>query len=680
MVVRNFLRRPAFILTAGIILLGCVALVSATKDKFTTSDKAFYLDDKTASFVRPGLVVKILSAEIATDGTAKARVQFTDPKGLPLDRLGITTPGPITAGLILATIPKGETTYVAYTTRVQTSPITNVAATQANADAGGTWAQVADGEYVYTFAQKAPTGYDRTATHTVAMYANRNLAEFDLSTYLADTTFNFVPDGSKVTVVRDIVKTATCNKCHDKLSAHGTTGRSSVEVCVTCHQPQTSDPDTGNTVDMTTMVHKIHMGKELPSVKAGTKYQIIGFGQSVVDYSDVGFPADTRNCEACHDQTTTAVHKADYLKPGRRACGSCHDNVNFATGENHANLAQTSDAQCSTCHAVQTDKEFDLSLKGAHTIPRFSKELPGTVFEILSVDDGSPGKKPTVTFSVKDKADKAIPMAEMTRLALVMVGSTTDYGGDITEDVRATAKGDNGTYTYTFTAAIPATAKGTFSMGIEGYRNWTIAKGTKHEQVVRDAGVNKVMNFAVTDAKAVPRRTVVTLAKCNACHSSLSLHGDNRNTIEQCVLCHNPTGNDSARRPAGENPAQSIDFRSMIHKIHSGKELTEPYIIYGFGGSVNQFNEVGFPGKRNNCSMCHVNGSEQLPLPATASKVVNARGPIPLMGPATAACTSCHTSMSAASHALINTSALGESCDTCHGPSAEFSVSRVHAQ
>jgi OmcA/MtrC family decaheme c-type cytochrome len=679
MVVRNFLRRPAVILTAGILLLGCAALVSATKNKFTTADKAFYLDDKAANFVRPGLAVKILSAEIAVDGTAKARVLFTDPKGQPLDRDGIYTPGAITAGLVLATIPKGETTYLAYTTRVQTSPITKVSATQANADAGGVWAKVAEGEYVYTFAQKAPTGYDRTATHTVALYANRNLAEFDLSTYLADTAFNFVPDGSKVTVVRDIVKTATCNKCHDQLSAHGSTGRSSVEVCITCHQPQTSDPDTGNTVDMATMIHKLHQGSGLPSVKAGKPYQIIGFGQSVVDFSDVAFPADTRRCEACHDQSTTAVQKADYLKPSRRACGSCHDDVNFATGENHASLPQVSDAQCSTCHPAQSDKEFDTSIKGAHVVPRFSKELPGTVFDILSVDDGAPGKKPTVTFTVKDKAGNPILPKDMTRLALVLVGPTTDYGGDVTEDA-LTAKGDNGTYTWTFSAGIPAAAKGSYSIGIEGYRNWTIQKGTKFEQIIRDAGGNKVFTFGVTDAKPVPRRTVVTLAKCNACHASLSLHGDNRNAIEQCVLCHNPTGSDVARRPAAENPAQSIDFRSMIHKIHSGKELTEPYVIYGFGGSVNSFNDVGFPGKRNNCSTCHVNGSEQLPLPATNAKVVNARGPIPLMGPETAACTSCHTSLAANSHALANTTVLGESCSACHGPTADFAVSKVHAQ
>lgn len=679
MAFRALLRRPVFVLLTGILLLGCVALVSATKSKFTTADKAFYADDKLVNFVRPGLAVKILSAEIAADGTAKARVQFTDLRGLGLDRLGIVTPGAISASLVLATIPKGQTTYTAYTTRVQTSPITGTSATQAGTDSGGTWTPMAEGEYMYTFGRKAPTGYDRTATHTVALYANRNLTEFDLGVNLADTTFNFVPDGSNVTVVRDIVRTQTCNKCHDKLSAHGTTGRSSVEVCVTCHSPQTSDPDTGNSVDMTTMIHKIHMGSELPSVKAGGKYQIIGNAQSLNDFSDVEFPADARNCQACHESTSAAVQKDDWLKPNRRACGSCHDNVNFATGENHANLPQVSDNQCSNCHTVEGELEFDLSIKGAHTMPRFSKELPGTVFEVMAVNDGSPGKNPVVTFSLKDKAGKPILPSEMTRLALVLSGPTTDFAGPISEDAR-TAQGANGVYNWTFKAKIPAEAKGSFAVGIEGYRNWTLLKGTKKEQTVRDAGLNKVLTVAVTDAKAIPRRTVVTTAKCNACHSSLSLHGDNRNAVEQCVLCHNPTATDAAQRPATANPPQSIDFRSMIHKIHSGKELSGPYVIYGFGGSVNSFNYVGFPGNRNNCSQCHVNGSEQLPLPETASMVTDPRGPLPLMGPVTAACTSCHTSIAAAAHAQANTAPLGESCAACHGVNSAFSVNKVHAR
>jgi OmcA/MtrC family decaheme c-type cytochrome len=679
MKIPTVLRQRVFLSTTAILLLGCAVVISGTKSKFAATDKAFYSDEKELNFVRPGLVVKILSAEIAADGTAKARVSFTDPRGLALDRLGIQTPGAISASLILATIPKGETTYKAYTTRVQTSPITRVAATQAGADTGGSWAQVADGEYTYTFGTKAPSGYDRTATHAVSVYANRNLNEFELGVNTADNTFTFVPDGSKVTVVRDVIRTATCNKCHDKLSAHGTTGRSTMENCITCHQPQTVDPDTGNTVDMATMIHKIHAGAALPSVKAGTPYQIIGNAQSMHDFSEVVFPPDIRNCQACHEQNSPAAQKDAWLTPSRRGCGSCHDDIDFATGKNHANLAQVNDTQCINCHTTKEDTEFDLSIRGAHAIPTQSKELPGTTFEILEVKDGGPGKKPVVTFSVKDKAGTPILASEMTRLALVLAGPTTDFGGDITEDVR-TATGANGVYTWTFNAAVPATAKGSYAVGIEGYRNITIQKGAKHEQVVRDAGVNKVMTFAITDPQPVPRRTIVTLAKCNACHGSLSLHGGNRSTIEQCVLCHHPTGTDAARRPAAQGPPESVDFRSMIHKIHTGHELSEPYSIFGFGGTAIGFNHVGFPGRRNNCSMCHVNNSEQLPLDETSKSVLNPRGAPTTLGPETAACTSCHTSKAAMAHAQSNTSAIGESCSACHGPSSAFAVTKVHAQ
>jgi cytochrome c5 len=50
------------------------------------------------------------------------------------------------------------------------------------------------------------------------------------------------------------------------------------------------------------------------------------------------------------------------------------------------------------------------------------------------------------------------------------------------------------------------------------------------------------------------------------------------------------------------------------------------------------------------------------------------------MQPAAAACLSCHSSQEAASHALVNTSTLGESCTVCHGTDAQFSVDKSHAR
>jgi OmcA/MtrC family decaheme c-type cytochrome len=124
--------------------------------------------------------------------------------------------------------------------------------------------------------------------------------------------------------------------------------------------------------------------------------------------------------------------------------------------------------------------------------------------------------------------------------------------------------------------------------------------------------VNPIRHFSVDGSAVAARRTAVTIEKCNACHGALALHGDQRNTTQGCTICHNPTNTDVSRRPAGDMPAQGIDFKMMVHRIHTGHELTHEYTIYGFGGTPYDFTEVGYPGDRRNCAACHVNNSQQL--------------------------------------------------------------------
>jgi OmcA/MtrC family decaheme c-type cytochrome len=239
----------------------------------------------------------------------------------------------------------------------------------------------------------------------------------------------------------------------------------------------------------------------------------------------------------------------------------------------------------------------------------------------------------------------------------------------------------DGTYTYTMTNAIPANATGTYTIGIEGYQNTTLMAGTVLSQVVREAGNNKVFNFSVDGSTVAPRRKVVDIANCDHCHAILTAHGGFRNQIEQCVLCHNPNATDASTRPAAQAPAQTIDFAHMIHRIHTGNTSTAEYTIYGHGGSINDFTKIRFPGDTRNCAECHVNSSEQLPLSPALLNVSDPRGLINPMGPATAACTGCHTDVDAASHALSNTTPqLGEACAVCHASDADFSVSQVHAR
>lgn len=675
------LRTPIVLITVLALLLGAEAVsLAAKKQGWTPHDLAYYLSPQALNFIRPGLAVKILGVTIGTDNKVVVRFSVADPKGAPLDRLGIVTPGPVSTSFILAYIPKGQKLYTSYTTRAQTSPINNKTEQQAGADSGGTYAQVAEGEYTYTFRTVLPASYDKTVTHTAAMWSSRNLSEFDLGTQYDDAVFNFVPDGSAVTVVRDVIRTETCNKCHYEMGFHGGS-RKSVEVCILCHQPQTNDPDTGNTVDMTVMIHKIHMGEHLPSVAAGGHYQIIGHNQTVADYSEVVFPDDPNRCAACHDGkgTQSAIYAT---APSRRACGSCHDDVNFASGEKHLNLPQVSDNMCANCHLPEGEIEYDASVKGAHLNASFSRQLPGTTIKIEKVENYGPGQKPRVTFSLTDKAGTAIDAATMNSLNILLSGPTTDYSFYKSESAITKATRSGNLWVYELTNAIPADAKGTYTISMEGYKNFTINPNTVNAATVRDVAPNQMFNISVDGSRLAPRRLVVSQDKCNACHGTLMLHGTNRRDIQYCNVCHNPNMTDAVVRPADKMPAESIHFKTMIHKIHTGEENSRDFTVYGRNSSLNNYNHVLYPGDRRACDQCHVGTSYQLPVPETALPSLSARDWInPSMLPASAACLSCHTTRSAAAHALLNTaSSLGEACDVCHGNNAEHSVVRSHAR
>jgi OmcA/MtrC family decaheme c-type cytochrome len=332
--------------------------------------------------------------------------------------------------------------------------------------------------------------------------------------------------------------------------------------------------------------------------------------------------------------------------------------------------------------------DFDISVKGAHVTPRDSKLLSGINAELVGVENTRPGGRITVALKVKDDKGNVIPLATLNRLALVLSGPTTDYvafgnTGYVSEDLKAagaqiTLSGD--TYRYTFNNAIPADAKGTFTVGVETRRVETVLAGTPSQRSIQYGADNKVINFSVDGSRVAPRRTIVTTAVCNNCHSNLVLHGENRNQVEQCILCHNPKETDTARRPANNQPAESVNMALMIHRIHAGTAQQRDYTVYGFGNTPHNYNHIGYPTTLANCTTCHVNNSHTAVPAAGVAKVNDPRGYFNPTYLTTGACLGCHTSRDAASHALANTTTLGESCGACHGANSEFSVARSHAQ
>lgn len=679
-----------------------VAPGAPTAASFAENLKEHYLSDDGIAYVRPGLKVKINSVTIGTDRKPVIDYSLTDSLDQPVDRLGKTTPGAISTSFVLAWYSPTTRQYTSYTTRTQTSAATsphpNVTVTQAGADSGGATVDLETGHATYTFKTVLPANFDKTKTTTLGVYATRNLTDIVGKNYYANVEYDFRPDGAAVTEKWDKVnQAASCNNCHNgvrTLSAHGGS-RQDVKLCALCHTPQTIDPDTGNTVDMKVMVHKIHMGEGLPSVVAGTPYQIIGNANSVADYSTVAYPQDIRNCQNCHEGTNAAAKPAQndvwLTKPTRDACGSCHDDINWTTGAHHAAGAQADDAACASCHIADTGKEFDASIKGGHVIPLKSKQLKGLTASIVSVTDLAPGKKPTVVFAIKNTDDgTAVNGNTLSSFGPLFAGTSGNY----TQYFRETAQGKStfdatkGTTSYTFTAAVPADATGTWTVSADIYRTSTLKRADGGADItgLRDAALNPIKYVALTGT-ATPRRTSVSMALCNNCHASLALHGDQRKNIDECVICHNPVEGDQARRPANAGAKESVSFQRMIHRIHSGEELTQDYTVYGFGGSLNNFNEVRFPGVLNNCAACHVNtAAYSLPVATSAGPVTTLRDYFSPQGPGTAACLGCHDNKDAAAHAFLNTvnfpgaTTPAEACATCHGTGKDWDAAKVHAQ
>jgi OmcA/MtrC family decaheme c-type cytochrome len=719
------------------------------------------------------LNIEILDASISSNPVVTFRL--TDDEGNPIDEpLAVTrnAAGVQIRGFIIARIERGKDQYTDYIA----NPAGQADFEGSGANPLGTFEDMPNGVSKYTFNRALPENFDRNVTHTVGIFADRIVNGV---TYVSNATFDFVPSGEGVKTIRDVVITEACNSCHDPLEAHGGFRRD-VKLCVLCHTPQTVDPDTGNTVDFPVLVHKIHRGALLPSVRAGHPYQIIGFMGRVFDFSTVRFPQDIRNCDKCHIGGTQSDNFKFELT--RADCGSCHDDVNFASGENHGGGIQLDDNNCSACHLPSTGKEFDFpsgSVEGAHTIPLKSLQVPGVNFKIVNVESAddpgdttvAPREHPKVTFKITTDAGEVIPPSSLNFLRLTLAGSTIEYniqdynnngikipgdpaspwtpGGEAYKQENPLMPGANiggpdadGNFTYTFNAMIPNDASGTYTVGIEGYKCATVEganqrrggincdntrdpNGNRMEDPgevfnqVRDAGQNVVFDFSVTDTQPIPRRLVVdTSTKCFACHqvfsSDFSVHGNIRNNSEYCVLCHNPSYDTLSRQipPIGE-PAitNSVHFRVMIHKIHTGEDLTKkPYLLYAPPGgtfpnqteNADDFAEIRFPGDLRDCEACHLPGTHILNpgrgilgngiLKTTNREFVRGESTKTITetfftSPIISVCTSCHDdlgvnetgdALTGGNHSIANIVASENECVECHGAGEPLGVENVH--
>jgi OmcA/MtrC family decaheme c-type cytochrome len=551
----------------------------------------------------------------------------------------------------------------------EVGPGTGNTTIQATRENGGMLVDNGDGTYTYTFetdignvTEPLAVSFEPTLTHRLAIQTRGDLPPVN-----ALYTFRPSDGATEGLFTRAIVKTENCNECHNQLEAHDE--RIDTAYCVTCHNPGSTDANSGNTVDFKVMVHKIHRGAELPSVEAGGEYAIWGYRDTKHDFSDVEFPQDIRNCTKCHDGSDPDTPQGDsWQMPNMAACGSCHDDISFAIDgsgcfpdpaadtcteeaeQGHPGGIVTDNSECITCHA---EGRIAGSVAESHAIP---EQLAAEHFE-YNLIDVSGGNKPAITFSITDPtngdapyditSDPAFTTPDDSRLAVLVGWNTADFNNDGSgsnpglpisinpvdacdgtpiDDWSCTAV--SGIYTLTKLTPLPAEVTGTGRVGIEGHPAAPDEDGSLRVPVT-----SVVMDWSIDGSAVSPRREVVDIAKCDQCHEQLSLHGSNRNDEPQlCVICHNPNATDINVRPKtpiadeldpqpgegvpvpGEDGKveEAIDFKRLIHGIHGADHRVDGLVVYGYGGGVHDFGDVRFPGILQDCETCHLEGTYEL--------------------------------------------------------------------
>ncbi len=692
--------------------------------------------------VASATVINATVNSVSIDANLQTTVNFTLTNDLGQGLTGLPASH---MGFVLAQLSPGAngsaSEWQAYTTNSRTTPPD----VQAGYESGssGTFTDVGDGTFTYVFARNLtdyPAGptYDATRIHRVGfeIRTNRGLLSYNIPANNAP--YDFRPasgpvdrtDPADIADHRLIVDNDTCNACHDNLELHGE-ARFDIDYCVQCHNPSSIDPDTasepwGGSVDMALMTHKIHMGAKLTN-----GYRVIGYGGDEHDYSNVHFSQDVRNCETCHNASDANTPQASNWEnvPTRNACGACHDDVDWAGGGHPGGAIFVDDSECALCHASDsTVANGAVRIGVVHEIP---EKLAAAEFQfnVENIAGTARGETPVIDISVSNPItgtnydlhnDPAFTECTTftSRLAVGVAWDTDDYtstgsgntpGQPISMNplpacFGASSNIGNNVFQVTSPTQIPATATGTLAVTIDGHPS-VVIDGTPESIAVPNA----IRYAAITDADPAEnqRRNQVALAKCNDCHNTLAIHGNNRtDNIEVCVTCHNPNATDINRRVGdcandlGTDDV-SIDMKFMIHALHAGgQEDGVPYEVCGFGfPSRTHVYDFVYPGRLNNCEGCHEPGGYYPVDPAKVLGTTVDVGTDPasptddtVVSPNTAVCSACHVSSLAAEHMKQNggdfmatkgsnselISSGVETCQLCHGPGRSADVKEVH--
>ncbi len=464
--------------------------------------------------------------------------------------------------------------------------------------------------------------------------------------------YDWQVSGNPVAYTRNLITIDTCNSCHSDLAFHGS-NYNQVETCVTCHNSKkVSNLDH----IFPQMIHSIHAAN---------------------------FPQSVSNCQTCHVNKEELAESQNWKRvPTMEACGACHTQIDFPSGEGHP--AQANNSNCVACH----NAEWTTSVHGdeaksavlaqfSPSITSASMDASGTVTVAVTLTNSTTGAVYT------DSADKLKFISDLRIYA--NWGTSFDYSTDSAPAIRLPqlmpVSGSNGTYTYTLAGlTVPAGTEADHgTLAIQGRicakDNVLVDCTTEQAEVIVIKGSHRFFDMAALSDTG--RRAIISNATCGNCHGDqqLNIHGARNDLEGQCQLCHNP--NMLADSTATNPSITSFDFKQLIHGIHTSQ----------FAG----FEEVNYPGSIGNCNQCHIKDSAgvstiALPLNAAVQPLALDNGTF--TSPTAAICSACHSSDSAHSHMAsqgavfagtkADATAGTESCATCHGQGKFADILTVH--
>lgn len=289
------------------------------------------------------------------------------------------------------------------------------------------------------------------------------------------------------TVEKQIVEKEKCGACHlgasngqfymhhvdPGFSPFGNPSIDSapVRTCKSCHNnngyaaytPAGGKPTPDQIVFR---VHGVHNGEDLKNpVNTDPKTGLFK------DYTGVVFPADDKNCTACHtdDRWKTA--------PSALACAACHDTAWFGDAASvpakmvaHKGGPQKDDSACKGCHPADGAAT---SVTETHKVKQLSNQVALTLSAPANGKFYAAGDKPVVTVVLKD--DKGNPLADHTKVDNSNFSTTSFfvYGPRYHPKPVLTnaAKNGNDKMRASMTNAVAATGP------ITATRGWTFASG-----------------------------------------------------------------------------------------------------------------------------------------------------------------------------------------------------------